>query len=210
MYNRHLSTFLKVAEFKSFSKAGEHLYISASAVIQQINALERDLGVTLFSRSRRGLHLTAAGKYLAAEAQEFIQRGDQIRSRLLELDSQKPCIVVGTTMEEKCRLLYDLWILFTPGKDPALLVGPETDGYAREVVSKLQAMRKDAGFDVTDRITVTVQGDQAVLDAVQAYRDMITNGVLAVALTFDAAPADAFAGEKDINGKKAVLSVKKA
>ena len=55
-----------------------------------------------------------------------------------------------------------------------------------------------------------VSRDQAVLDAVQAYRDMITNGVLAVALTFDAAPADAFAGEKDINGKKAVLSVKKA
>lgn len=115
MYNRQLYTFLKVAEFESFSKAGEHLYISASAVIQQINALERDLGVTLFSRSRRGLRLTTAGEYLAAEAQEFIQRGDQIRSRLLELDSQKPCIVVGTTMEEKCRLLYDLWILFTPG-----------------------------------------------------------------------------------------------
>ena len=109
MYNRQLYTFLKVAEFESFSKAGEHLYISASAVIQQINALERDLGVTLFRRSRRGLRLTAAGEYLAAEAR------DQIRSRLLELDSQKPCIVVGTTMEEKCRLLYDLWILFTPG-----------------------------------------------------------------------------------------------
>ncbi len=84
------------------------------------------------------------------------------------------------------------------------------EGYAREVVSKLQAMRKDAGFDVTDRIAVTIQGDEAVLDAVRAYRDMIQSGVLAVALTFDTAPADAFAGEKDINGKKATISVKKA
>ena len=84
------------------------------------------------------------------------------------------------------------------------------EGYARELVSKLQAMRKDAGFDVTDRIIVTVQGDEAVLDAVRAYRDMIRNGVLAVALTLDPAPADAFFGEKDINGKKAVISVKKA
>ena len=41
MYNRQLCTFLKVAELESFSKAGECLYISASAVIQQINALER-------------------------------------------------------------------------------------------------------------------------------------------------------------------------
>ncbi len=84
------------------------------------------------------------------------------------------------------------------------------EGYAREVVSKLQTMRKDAGFDVTDRITVTCQGDQAVQEAVEAFRGMIEKGVLAVALTFEAAPADAFAEEKDINGKKAVLSVRKA
>ena len=115
MYNRQLSTFLKVAELGSFNRAAETLYVSASAVIQQVNSLERELGVTLFQRSRRGLRLTAAGEYLAAEAPEYIQRGDQIRSRLLELQSQKPCIVVGTSMEEKCRLLYDLWILFTPG-----------------------------------------------------------------------------------------------
>ena len=115
MYNRQLSTFLKVAELGSFNQAAEALYVSASAVIQQINSLERELGVTLFQRSRRGLRLTAAGEYLAAEAPEFIQHGDQIRSRLQELQSQKPCIVVGTSMEEKCRLLYDLWILFTPG-----------------------------------------------------------------------------------------------
>ena len=115
MYNRQLSTFLKVAELGSFNRAAELLYVSASAIIQQINNLERDLGIMLFQRSRRGLRLTAAGEYLASEAPEFIQLGEQIRSRLRELESQKPCIVVGTTMEEKCRLLYDLWILFSPG-----------------------------------------------------------------------------------------------
>ena len=115
MYIRQLSTFLKVVELGSFNKAAEHLYISSSAVIQQMNALERDFGVTLFRRSRSGLRLTAAGEYLVGEAKEFIRQNDQVRSRLLELDSQKPSIVVGTTMEEKCRLLYDLWILFSPG-----------------------------------------------------------------------------------------------
>ena len=115
MYNRQLSTFLKVAELGSFSRAAEQLYVSPSAVIQQINSLENDLGVRLFERSRRGLALTASGSYLAEEAPEYIMRGEQIRRQLLELDSRKPCIVVGTTMEEKCRLLYDLWILFSPG-----------------------------------------------------------------------------------------------
>ena len=115
MYNRQLNTFLKVAELGSFNRAAEQLYVSASAVIQQINSLENDLGVKLFHRSRRGLQLTVAGAYLAAQAPEYVQRGEMLRSRLLELDSQKPCIVVGTSMEEKCRLLYDLWILFSPG-----------------------------------------------------------------------------------------------
>ena len=114
MYNPQLNTFLKVAESRSFNKAAELLFVSASAVIQQINSLERDLGVTLFTRSRRGLQLTAAGVYLSEEAHEYVQRGEQIRARLQELDSEKPCIVVGTTRVEKCRLLYDLWILF-PG-----------------------------------------------------------------------------------------------
>ena len=115
MFNRHLNTFLKVVEYGSFNKAAEALYISSSAVIQQINCLERELGVSLFRRSRRGLNLTDAGVYLSEEARDYISRGEQIKARLLEIDTQKPCIQVGTTMEEKCRLLYDLWMLFSPG-----------------------------------------------------------------------------------------------
>ena len=40
MYNHQLDTFIRVAELKSFSKAAEALYITPSAVIQQVNALE--------------------------------------------------------------------------------------------------------------------------------------------------------------------------
>ena len=115
MFNRHLNTFLKIVECGSFNKAAEALYVSSSAIIQQINCLERELGVSLFHRSRRGLQLTEAGIYLSEEAQDYITRGEQIRARLLEIEAQKPCIQVGTTQEEKCRLLYDLWMLFSPG-----------------------------------------------------------------------------------------------
>ena len=84
------------------------------------------------------------------------------------------------------------------------------EGYAREVISKLQNMRKDAGFDVTDRITVTAQGDDAVIEAMKAWQPMIEKGVLAVGVTYEAAPDGAFAQDCDINGKQAHLSVKKA
>ncbi|MBR1584654.1 MAG: isoleucine--tRNA ligase [Clostridia bacterium] len=82
------------------------------------------------------------------------------------------------------------------------------EGYAREVISKLQSMRKDAGFDVTDRISVTCQGDEAVVAAVQAYQAMISQGVLAKEIACAAAPEGAFTQDWDINGKQAQLSVK--
>jgi len=77
------------------------------------------------------------------------------------------------------------------------------------VSSKLQTVRKDAGFDVTDRITVTCQGDDEVVAAVKAFQGMIENGVLATAIGYDAAPEGAVSQEWDINGKKATLSVKR-
>ena len=84
------------------------------------------------------------------------------------------------------------------------------EGYAREVISKGQTMRKDAGFDVTDRIFVTCRGDADVESAVRQYQDMIVSGVLALDVAMAPAPEGAYAQEWDINGKKAVLSVKKA
>ena len=62
MYNPQLDTFICVVEAGSFSKAAEELYISAPAVIKQINSLENSLDLQLFERTHRGLIITEAGK----------------------------------------------------------------------------------------------------------------------------------------------------
>lgn len=72
MYNPQLDTFLCVVEAGSFSKAAEKLYISAPAVIKQINSLEAGLGVQLFARTHRGLVVTAAGRSLYDDAKYLI------------------------------------------------------------------------------------------------------------------------------------------
>lgn len=54
MYNSQLTTFVQVADSGSFNKAAEALYISSTAVIKQINALEKHLDLTLFSRTNHG------------------------------------------------------------------------------------------------------------------------------------------------------------
>ena len=84
------------------------------------------------------------------------------------------------------------------------------EGYQREMVSKLQNMRKDAGFEVSDRIDVTYEAGDELAAAIEAGRDFIMQSVLATSFARGAAPEGAVSQEWDLNGKKAVLSVRKA
>jgi len=56
------------------------------------------------------------------------------------------------------------------------------EGYAREFVNRVQNMRKDAGFDVIDRISVSFQSEQKMIDYVSKYSDYISSEVLADSL----------------------------
>jgi len=53
------------------------------------------------------------------------------------------------------------------------------EGYAREFVNRVQNMRKDAGFDVVDRINVYISGEEKLLDYVNKFSGYISNEVLA-------------------------------
>ena len=57
------------------------------------------------------------------------------------------------------------------------------EGLAREIVSKVQNLRKTSGFDITDRITMVYDGPKEVEEAVKAYKDYIMDEVLAKTLT---------------------------
>ena len=84
------------------------------------------------------------------------------------------------------------------------------EGYAREIVSKIQTMRKDTGFEVTDRIHILYEADAELSAAAEAGRDMIMKGTLALEMAAGKAGDGWAAKEWDINGKKAVLAIRKA
>lgn len=67
---RNLTTFLKVTEMKSFSKAAEALDYSQSAVTVQIQQLERELGVQLFDRIGKNVSITQYGRDFVAYARD--------------------------------------------------------------------------------------------------------------------------------------------
>ena len=56
------------------------------------------------------------------------------------------------------------------------------EGLARELVSRIQRLRKDAGYEVSTRIVCAIDGEPALLDAARAHDDYIAGETLAVAL----------------------------
>ena len=59
------------------------------------------------------------------------------------------------------------------------------EGIAREIVKKIQAIRKESGFEITDRIAVTLSSDEVSDAAVEQFREYICNQVLADSIVVD-------------------------
>jgi isoleucyl-tRNA synthetase len=80
------------------------------------------------------------------------------------------------------------------------------EGLAREVVHAIQNARKQAGLEVTDRISLVVGGDEELLDAIQAHEDYVTGETLATSLSYDGAGGEA----ATIEGRELRIAVERA
>ncbi len=81
------------------------------------------------------------------------------------------------------------------------------EGFVAELISKIQTMRKDAGFEVMDHIRVSVNGNEKLAGIASRNRDVICGKVLAEELTTGVEYAAA--REWDVNGETAVIAVER-
>lgn len=79
------------------------------------------------------------------------------------------------------------------------------EGNVREIISKVQTMRKDSGFEVTDRIRLSFDGSEKLLGVAERNREEIAEGTLAVSVT--KGDTYAFTKEWNVNGESLIVSV---
>lgn len=81
------------------------------------------------------------------------------------------------------------------------------EGFVRELISKIQTMRKEAGFNVTDHISITLEGSKKVTDTALKKQNGIKGDTLADSLCAETPVG--FTKEWDINGETVTIGVKK-
>ena len=142
---------------------------------------------------------SAAMATLRAEGALTLVVGD-VTVRLTEED-----LLISAAQKEGYVSMTDRGI--TVVLDTALTEALVEEGFVRELVSKLQTMRKDSGFEVTDHIRVGVAGNAKLAALMETYRETLLAEVLGEELVTDATLAHSKVWS--INGEEATLSVEK-
>ncbi len=160
---------------------------------KKLGAALKDVSAALASKSERelseiaaavgaGRSVTVAGHELAAE--ELLVNGRE-KEGFASAEENGVVVTVSTELT------------------PEL----EREGLAREVVHRIQNLRKDAGFEIADRICTYYAGDETLREAMRAFDDYVRNATLSVEILESAAPADAQAETAAIDGREVTLGV---
>ena len=90
---RQLRYFLSAARHRSFTEAARECCVVQSAMSQQIKALEKELDVTLFERTKHGLKLTHEGQTLEQEATALLQQATQLHTAVAQAKTRGMCLL---------------------------------------------------------------------------------------------------------------------
>lgn len=155
-----LRIFHMVAESGSFTRAGERLNLSQSAISRQIKGLEEDLNVALFHRHARGLTLTQEGELLFQTAEDVVNRVRRAEQKLLEgHETPQGELKITTTLS-----FGSTWL--THHINEFLELYPEID---------VQLLLSDSDLDLAQR-----EADVAILFHPPEHADLIQRQLMSV------------------------------
>lgn len=149
MYLKELEFMIRLAEEQNLTKAAEKLYITPSALTQQISRLEQNLGISLFNRSRAGWTLTDAGKIYLENAYRMMAIKQDTCKKLQDLSEiKKGTLTVGLPPERSAcmfSLIYPRFHALFPH-----IVLHVTETSVRQQLLMIRKGQLDIGFVTLD------------------------------------------------------------
>ncbi|MFM7119929.1 MAG: isoleucine--tRNA ligase, partial [Gammaproteobacteria bacterium] len=187
-YDTDESAYIEITARPNFQKLGKRL----GKRMKAFQSLIAELDVPAIEAFRAAGEIELDGERFVADEIEILQQArpgtGTISNRLIAID-------LDTTL------------------DPSLI----RSGYAREIVNRVQRLRKEQGFSVTDRVHVRYHGDDELLAAAAEHADYIAGEVLAASLApFPLTDAEADAGRGaegeslEIDGRRFLCRVARA
>ena len=189
---------LNVKSVKFVSEAGE---LVAYKLLPNLKLLGKKLG-KLVPATRAALESADADAIVAK-----IEAGKNVtltvEGQQIELTPEE--ILVQTGPAENLAVAADK--LLTVGVDTIITDDLAEEGMARELVRRIQNMRKDAGFDISDRINVYQQAEGFVSRVFKQWADYIKAETLAVDIQHQLIPEAAFQRKERVDGEDVMLGV---
>lgn len=105
----------------------------------------------------------------------------EVEGKSIELDSEK--VLVERIEKDDLKVLNEGTL--TVGLETKVTDELKKEGYVRDLIRGIQNQRKENGYNVTDRITIKLFGDEVLESAYNMFKDFIANETLATSITFD-------------------------
>jgi isoleucyl-tRNA synthetase len=185
-YVEHTSDVVRRSAKPDFSRLGPRLGNLVKAVNQRVRQLD-DSDIDDYVRTGE-LTLTIDGEDVELGPEDLIIQSEGIEGWLVEQEG-------------------DVTVALDTEITPAL----RAEGLAREAVKRIQNLRKDAGFEVTDRIAVAYGGSAGMTEAIAAHEEWIRNETLALELqpSDHAQPSGKAVDTFQINDERLVVGVQR-
>jgi isoleucyl-tRNA synthetase len=200
-YAELLSDELNVKAVRALGSAGE-------AVAYSLKPLPKQLG-----QKYKALFPKVAAAILALEPETAARHLMAGKALYVQVDGQSLEVQPGDVevrTEARAGLVVSGEGAYLAALKTDLTPALVREGLAREFVRRVQDLRKQADFDIADRIRVYLQASPGLSAAVAAYQEYILGETLTVDFRFGPAPAGAAVTEAEFDGEKMVVGVEKA
>ena len=159
-----------------------------------------------------GKQMKQIAALVAGFSQDQIAAIEASAETLLDVDGEK--ITVTPADFEITSEDMPGWLVATEGKltvalDITITDDLRAEGIARELINRIQNIRKDSGFEVTDKIRVEIEQQEFVLPALKSFADYIALQTLAVEIEGVPSPSGEFVVESEVDEQPVRIAVTK-